>query len=139
MTTNALLGYGTAFAIHDGADPGAFDTIAEVMDIKPPNQQTADVKVTHYASPNGMEEYIGGLTDPGEATFGINWIPNDATDQIILGLKASKEKRDMKITWPNGTTWTFNGYIKGFEPAAPIEDRMTATVTVRVSGDTTIA
>ncbi|MCG7520849.1 phage tail tube protein [Ruegeria sp. Ofav3-42] len=137
--TNALLGYDTAYAIHDGQDPGAFQDIAEVMEITPPNEQSDDVEATHYKSPGKKREYIQGLTDPGEMTFGINWIPSDATDTIIQGLKASGEKRDHRITWPNGVTWTFNGYIKGFEPTAPIDDRMTATVTVRVSGSTTIA
>lgn len=139
MESLAISGYDTAFAIHDGADPGVFQAIAEVMEITPPNQQSDDIEVTHYKSPNKKREFIQGLTDPGEMTFGINWIPSDATDVILQALKTSGAKRDMKITWPNGTTWTFNGYIKGFEPTAPIDDRMTATITVRVSGDTTIA
>lgn len=139
MESNAISGYDTAFAIHDGADPGAFDTIAEVMEITPPNQQSDDIEVTHYKSPGKKREFIQGLTDPGEMTFGINWIPSDATDVILQALKASGAKRDMKITWPNGVVWTFNGYIKGFEPTAPIDDRMTATITVRVSGDTAIS
>lgn len=135
--SNAITGYDTAFAIDDGA--GTFNELAELIDIKPPNQQSDDVEVTNYKSPNRTKEYIPGLIEPGEMTFDINWIPSDATDQIIQALKTSGAVRAMKITWPNGVTWSWDGYIKGFEPTAPLNDRMTGTVTVKVSGATTIA
>ena len=137
--SKAIIGYDTAFAIHDGGDPGSFSDVAEVMDITPPNQQADDVETTHYKSPNRTKEYTPGLIEPGEMSFGINWIPSDDTDLLLQGLKSSGAKRKMRVTWPNGVTWSWTGYIKGFEPTAPIDDRMTATVTVKVSGATAIA
>lgn len=134
--SNAIIGYDTAYAIHDGEDPGAFDTIAEVISITPPNEQADDVEATHFKSANRTREYIAGLIEPGEASFDINWIPGDATATIILDLKASGDIRQHRITWPNATTWTFSGYIKGFEPQSPIDDRMTATVTIKVTSST---
>jgi len=135
--SNAILGYNSFFAIDDGL--GTFDTIAEIFEISPPNQQTSDVDVTHMASPNKTREFIQGMVDPGEMSIGINWVPGDATDVILQALKTSGAVRSMKITWPNLVTWTFSGFIKGFEPSAPIDDKMTATITVRVTGSITIA
>lgn len=135
--TTALLGYGATYAIDDGA--GQFVPLAEVVDITPPNQQIEDVEATHMTSPNRTREYIAGLIDPGEASLTINWVPNNATDQRLLELRDSGEALPHRITWSNGVTWTFTGYVKGFEPGAPIDDRMTAVVTLRVSGSTVVA
>lgn len=134
--TNAILGYDTLYEIHDGADPGTFDAIAEVIAITPPNEQADDIEATHLKSPNRTREYIAGLIEPGEMSFQINWVPNDTTGQLLLALKASGDTRQHRITWPNGVTWTFSAYIKGFEPTTPIDDRLTATITARVTGST---
>lgn len=134
--SNAIIGYDTLYEIHDGADPGVFEAVAEVISISPPNDQSDDIDVTHFKSPNRTREFVPGLIDPGEASFEINWIPNDTTGALILTLKNSGEKRQHRITWPNGVTWTFSGYVKGFEPSSPINDRMTAVVTIKVSSTT---
>lgn len=134
--TEALLGYNTLYEIKDAG--GVYVTVGEVTEITPPNQQVADVVATHLRSPNRTHEYIPGFIEPGEASLTINWIPGGTTDVLILGLKASGAKRMHRVTWPNGVKWEFTAYVKGFEPATPIDDRMTATVSLKVSGDTTI-
>lgn len=139
MESNAISGYNTGYFIHNGADPGAFDEVAEVIGLDPPDQQSGEFEKTHFKSPNRTKEFGPALIDPGEASFEINWIPGDGTDVIIQGLKASGVTRSQKIVWPNGVTWEFSGWIKGFKPAAPIEDRLTGTVTVRVTSSTAIA
>ena len=42
------------------------------------------------------------------------------------------------INFPSGTTWAFQGALKEYAPEAPIDDRMTATATIKVSGKITI-
>ena len=134
--TNAMIGYGTIYEIGVDTDtpPASFTEVAEVIGITPPNSQVDDVEATHLRSPNRTREYIAGLVEPGDCSLEINWIPNDTTGQLLLGLKASGERRQHKITWPNGVTWTFTAYVKGFEPGLPTDDRMTATVTCKVAG-----
>ncbi len=137
--SNAGSGYNTGYFIHDGGDPGVFDEMGEVFGLEPPDQQAGEFETTHFKSPNRTREFGAGLIDPGEATFDINWIPGDATDVKIQALKALGAIRSHKIVWPNGVTWAFDGWIKGFKPTAPIDDRMTGTVTVRVTGSTAIS
>lgn len=137
--SKAISGYNTGYFIHNGGTPGAFDEMGEMFDIEPPDQQTGEFETTHFKSPNRTKEFAAALIDPGEASFQINWLPGDDTDVIIQALKASGEIRSQRIVWPNGVTWDFDGWIKGFKPGAPIEDRMTGAVTVRVTGSTAIS
>ena len=132
--TNAIIGYDTLYEIEDGESPAAFQAVAEVISITPPNEQVNDVNATHMKSPNRTMEYIAGMIEPGDCSLEINWIPNDTTGAFLLGLKNSGATRQHRITWPNGVTWTFSAYVKGFEPQSPIDDRMTATVTCKVAG-----
>lgn len=134
--TEALLGYNTLYEIKDAG--GVYVIVGEVTEVTPPNEQADDVVATHLRSPGRKHEYIPGFIEPGEAGLSINWIPGNATDAMLQDLKASGARRMHKITWPNGVAWEFTAYVKGFEPSAPIDDRMTATVTLKVSGSTTI-
>lgn len=135
--TTAILGKGITYGIDDGTTGTVFDTIAEVFEVVPPNQQTDEVDATHYGSTGSYREFIPGLKDGGEVTFSINWVPGNETDEILRTLHASGETRKHKITFPNSATMSFDGWIKGFERSTPLDDRMTATITVRVTGNST--
>ena len=137
--SDALLGLGIVYEIDDGTNPTtpSFDAIGEVFDVNPPNQQTDEVEVTHYGSTGGYREFIPGLKDGGEVSFQINWIPADPTDIILRDLHSNGETRIHRITFPNDAKIEFPGWVKGFERGTPLDDRMTGTVTVRVTGPST--
>ncbi|MBB4001593.1 phage tail tube protein [Aurantimonas endophytica] len=134
MATEAMIGYLSTYAIHDGADPGVFTEIGEVTEITPGEESTDRVDVTHMQSPDRRREFISGLIDPGEASFTINWVPGSETDILLRELQASGDKRDHKITFPNGVTVTFEASVLTYSKSMPIDDRMTATITVAPSG-----
>jgi Lambda phage tail tube protein, TTP len=96
------------------------------------------VEVTHMQSPNLFREFISGLMDGGEVSFEMNFIPGGTSDDRLfellnLGAGISR-RRAMRISYPNGVTWSFTGEIVGYEPDVPFDDAMTATVTAKVSG-----
>lgn len=128
--TDARIGYGSKYII-DGTEVG------EVIEITPGEATTERVQATHMQSPGRRHEYIPGMIDSGEASFQINWIPGNATDTLLRGLLASGAIEEHTIVFPNGVTVTFDAAVTGFSKVLPIEDRMTATVTVAVSGDET--
>jgi len=139
--SDAMIGYGTTFSIQTNDSPNnsplTYTALAEVFNVTPPNQQVDDVDVTHNTSPNRTREFIPGLIDPGECSFEMNFVPSSASDDRIQQLKASGEQVYMRITFPNSTTWDFLGSVKGYEISSETEGKMTATVTVRVSGTVT--
>lgn len=145
MSTLAAIGYGTLMQ-RGNADgpPETFTTIAEVRSIKPPQSEADDIDVTHMLSPSGYREFIQGLKDAGEASFTVNWIPNDPTQAEtgsgLLALAISGAVRTWRIVLPNSAlVWTFSGYVKSFNPDIPVDDAMTADVTIKVSGASTFA
>jgi predicted secreted protein len=141
VATKASIGYGTVVKVGSGGDfdsPDTFITLAEVIEVTPPNMQTDDVDATHFSSPNRTREYIAGLIEPGEASIVMNRIDGSATEVLLMGLQSSGLPRTWVIVWPNETTWSFLGLVKGYEATSPIDDRMTATCTIKVAGAQTI-
>jgi predicted secreted protein len=136
--SDAQLGYGSKFLMAALANSTTLTKLAEVTSVSLPNEQVAEVEVTHYESPGRTREYIAGLNDAGELTIEINWVPGSATDTLIAAAKADGKVRTMRITVPgsstNGQMYTFPGFVRGFERTAPFDDKMTATLTIRIAG-----
>ena len=133
--SDVKIGYGAQF--HMAATGGSSDLtkLAEVTSVALPNEQTAEVEVTHYESPNRTKEFISGLIDPGELSIEINYIAGSDTDDLIVAAKGDGAVRQMKIVLPQYTQqFTFPGIVRGYDRSAPIEGRMTATITIRVAG-----
>ncbi|OLP56670.1 phage tail protein [Rhizobium rhizosphaerae] len=135
--TDAKIGYGTKYEIKATAAAAVFTEVAEVTSVTPGAASADRIEATHMKSPGRRREYIAGLIDSGEAEFEINYIPGNATDILLRTLMSSGDVTDHKITFPNGVTVTFKASITGFEKSIPVDDRMTATITVSVSGDET--
>lgn len=136
--TQASIGYGSFF--HISRDSGSTWTeIAEVFDITPPSDTVDQVDVTHMQSPNRRREFISGLSDPGSASFEMNFVPGSASDLLIQEIRGTGEQVLCRITFPNAVTWQFTGQIESYEPAIPTEDKMTASVSFKVSGSTVAA
>ncbi len=133
--TQASIGYGSLFHISRDNEATWID-LAEVFDITPPNDTVDEVDATHMQSPNRTREFIPGLIDPGEASFEMNFVPGSPSDLLIAEIKTAGERVRCRLTFPNGVTWKFSGWVSGYEPAVPTDDKMTATVTWRVTGPT---
>lgn len=133
MTTAAMIGLGITLEMADLVSPGDFVTIAEVFNVNPPSQVDDVVEATHYGSPNRRREYIPGLVESGEVSFDMNYVPGSASDVLINA--AQGVEKVLRLTFPNGVSMVFNGIRQGYEKNAPLDDRLTATVTFRVTGD----
>ena len=132
--TEAMIGYGSEFQLGDGATPTeTFTALAEVYSITPPSDSVDVVEATHYKSPNRTKEFIDGMIDPGECSLEMNFIPGSPADDAIQAWKLAGGRKSCRIVFPNGVNWTFSGILTGYEPAMPLDDKMTATVTLKVT------
>lgn len=136
--SDAQIGYGAKFLMSALPNSTALTKLAEVTSVSLPNEQTAEVEVTHYESPGRTREFIAGLSDAGEITIGMNWVPGSGTDKAIVAAKADGKVRTMRVVVPdgsaNGQMFTFPGFVRGIERTVPIDDKMEATLTIRVAG-----
>lgn len=140
MATEAQIGLGTEMWLDDNSGTPVLTQLGEILSVGMPNAQTAEVEATHMGSPNRRREYISGLIEDGEGSFEMNYVPGSATDVLIRGAQASGLTKGYKIVIPDGTgTWEIEGecIVRGYERNIPIDDRMTATLTVRFTGAST--
>lgn len=149
MTTEARIGHGTLFEILGmvGSPPApGWVRVAEVVSVTPPSLARDAVDATHTESPEKWREFIPGLRDGGEASIEMNFIPAGAGTERILQSFNSDDVASCRIIFPDGdadaspitaTVWEFSGFITGFAPEAPVDGKMSATVTVKISGKPT--
>jgi hypothetical protein len=142
MATQARIGHGATFALASSGG-GTPVELAEITGISLPSPESSEVEATHFGSPNRRREYIAGLIEDGEGTFEMNWVPGSPTDVLLREAQDSGETRAYRITIPRDgePAWEVTGsaIIRRVERAVPIDDRMTASVTVRFTGGTTEA
>lgn len=138
--TDAQIGWGAEFHLDDASS--VLTELGEITAISLPNPVVADVEATHFKSPNRRREYIAGLIEDGEGTFEMNYDPNSASDVILRAAIADGVARSYKIVIPDtAADWQITGecIVKSYERNVPIDDRMTATFTVRFTGASTEA
>lgn len=136
--------FGTLLKIGDGGSPESFSTITEVTNIGGPSLSMDTIEVTHHGSTGGWREFVGGLLDGGDVTFEINYDPADSTHDASTGLINDMENRTVRnfqLVFPDTgvTTWSFAALVTGFEPSEPIDDKLAASVTLKISGQPTLA
>jgi hypothetical protein len=134
MTTQADIGYSATFKVGDGGSPETFtDFGVEVTSITLPSYSREAIDATHSASPDRYKEYIAGLMDAGEVSLDLNYVP-DAADKVIAALEAGKQSYQIVLPGDDEVTLTFTAICTGYQPTAPIADKMTSTATFKISG-----
>ena len=136
--SQAICGINTLLQLGDGGAPESFTTIAEVRSISGPTLTNDIIDITNMDSVGGVREFKAGLTDPGDLTFDINFQPTEGTHDDVTGtlsLLISKVTRNFRLVFPDGSrTWQFGGIIVGHPVSFPIDDAITASVTLKITG-----
>lgn len=144
--SNARIGYGTLLERRTsaaGASPEVWQLIAERVTIGGPTMSRDAPDVTHMDSPNGWREFVPGLKDGGEVSLEGNFVPTDATQNAQTGL-LSEFSNDVRghwrMTFPTSpeVVWEFDAIMTGFEPSMPVDDKMSFSSTLKVSGEPTL-
>ena len=129
----ADIGHGTTFT-WDGS--GSTKEYA-VLSVGGPKLSADAVEKTNSNSTGLWREFMAGLKDAGEASMEINFDPDKP---ITVGTEGSLVIKFPKKTGnTNGATFTCNAVCTGFEVTDPIDDRMTANVSFKLTGAPTWA
>jgi hypothetical protein len=137
MATLAAGAYGTLFKIGSTA-------VAEVNKIDFSGIKLDTVEATSHASTGGWREYVPTLKDGGEVTLELSYVPTAATHKNASGgllyLLDQKTLQNFAVVFADGpTTWTLPGFVTSYKPSAPVDGKLGLSVTIKVSGQPTLA
>lgn len=129
--------FGTQLLRGDGGTPEIFTAIANVTSISGPGLSRETIDVTAHDSPDGWMEFLGGLKDAGEVSADINYDPSKH-DTLVADFD-DDEPRNYQLVFPDSTTWSIQAILTGFEPEAPYDDKLAASLTFKVTGKPTLS
>lgn len=120
--------------------------IAEVVNIDGPEFKADTIEVTHMKSPGFWREFIGSLKDGGDLKFDVNLLLANASHNAATGVLSALagQKAPPRDTWDiifpdeNATTFSFPGVLTGYKVGAKFDDKLSASITVKVAGQPTL-
>ena len=89
-----------------------------------------DIDFSHMETTGGKDFKPSDLYDPGTLVVTVQF-----DDTITLVPTPAIEA--WTVTFPGGATFICNGYIKSWGKGVPLEDKMTQTITIKLTGDIT--
>ena len=120
-------------------------TIAQVKGISGPGISLDTEDVTSHDSTEAWEEVVATILRSGEVSLDIEYDPNAATHKLasggLLQDLATRTSTTYSIQFPSNpsVTWTFTAFCTGFEPDAPVDGALTASVSFKITGKPTLA
>ena len=135
MASNAISGVGTLFRRWSGT---AWVNIAEITQISGPGKTRETIDVTSLDSTGGYREFIAGFRDAGNIQLTMNF--SRSTYELMNDDFESDEVQNYEIVLPDGETTSLE--FEGLVTELPLEivgdDKITNTVTIKVTGQPTI-
>lgn len=119
--------------------------IVQVQAISGPGLSLDTEDVTTHDSTGGWEEVVATILRSGEISLDIVYDPAAATHSATAGgLIADMVARTAQtytLVFPDsgGTPWSFSAFVTGFEPSMPHDGALTATVTMKPTGQPTLS
>lgn len=131
--------FGAKFAYESAAS--TFTDIAHITSITPFEQSAETIETTAHDSPDMYKEFVVGALDAGSAKLELNYDPGAVTHTYLHTCFETAASENWKITFPvtPAKTATFAGIITGISAELPYNDKMTASVTIKITGKVTFA
>lgn len=116
-------------------DNQTFKVIPDLQEIPDLGGDTDTVEVTTLA--DGAKRYIKGIKDYGDLEFKFLYDNSAATSnyRILRGLEDADNVVEWKVSFPDGTEFTFSGTVTTKVNGAGVGDAMTLSGTITLSSD----
>lgn len=133
--STAKAGVGTLFRRWSGT---AWVNIAEINSISGPNMTRDIIDVTSLDSTGGYREFISGFRDGGTVQLSMNFI-RASLDTMKTDFE-SDDLQNYEIVLPDdeNTSIEFTGMVTELPLEIPPDDKITMTVSIKVSGQVTV-
>jgi predicted secreted protein len=135
MAQTDRIGHGTVLSrSSDATSSGTFTSVGNIRDVTPPGISRDAVEVTHMSSTEKWRAFIGGLKDGGELEFEMTFDPGSTETTAFHSDLNTDSAGYYKLVFPDSTEWGFSGLVTEIGPAAPLDDKMVADVTIKLTG-----
>lgn len=109
--------------------------LPKIVNFTPPGQSVEDIDVSDQSTTSALEFDPAVLYDPGEVSFDIEYngdaaVPVGVKQTWTIGLRP-------KLGQTSGASLAFSGYIKEHSPQGSYNNKMMASITIKVSGAVT--
>jgi len=118
----AFVGTGTTISFSTGF-------FAEILSVSGPNATRVSIPTSHMGTSAAHTFVPGDLTDWGEMTVELAFDPS-----VTPPIASAAESIVINFPDSDTSTWTFTGFMTGFSPSTPLEERATASCTIKVTG-----
>lgn len=132
--TLAISSHGTLVAVQQ-TPGGAWTDIAELGDVTPPEMSRNEFDATTQNI--NIDAYVLGVLRRGALPLSLNFLPTNATHDHLTGLYKlliDNTVTGWKVTLPSAVVWIASGQVKSIAPKAPVDGKLAADVTIRLSG-----
>lgn len=133
--SNAVAGVGTRFRRWSGS---AWVDIAEINSITGPGMSRDTIDVTSLDSVGGYREFIAGFRNAGTVGLAMNFT-RDTYDLMKADFEDDNLKNyEIVLSDRENTTLEFEGLVTELPLSIPADDKITADVTIQISGQVTV-
>lgn len=109
----------------------SFDSgfLAEILEVTGPSMTRESIPSSHMGTTNDHTFLVAKLVDGGELTVSIAYDPSEVPP-------IHEDPETVTLTFPDSSaaTKTFTGFMTAFEMSAPLEERATASCTIKATG-----
>lgn len=123
----ALIGTGATVTFQTGL-------FAEILSANWTGLTREAVPSSHMGTTGGMTFIPTSLYDPGQLE--VELILDNPNGGWVTAIAANGET--VTLTFSNSDTWAASMFMSNFELSVPLEDRMTATATLKATGSITV-
>lgn len=102
--------------------------LGTIRDIDLPEQSREKLDTSHHGTDTYKTYLPADLVDNGELSGEMGWSPGTASP-------IADEASEVTITFRNGATWSFDGFLSRLAPKAPVDDLLVADFTLVVAGE----
>lgn len=121
---------GTGATLTFSANTGWDSSAVDIQTISWSGISREAIETTHLGTTTARTFMPGDLYDPGEVTMELSY--DDGVDTPIL---LADTAETITLTFPtSGATFACSGFCTSFEVNVPLEERMTATLTWKMTG-----
>ena len=133
MTATRHIGKDTVFSIgNPPTSDVSYTAFAQLTDFSGPSTEVKTVDVTTYD--DDATVCLPVIVDNGEVTFSV--VYDSDTHDDLVSLARTPIVAKWKVTFPDASVQKFDGILTKFEPkAGGVEDKLTADVTIKISGE----